>query len=516
MRLFLRTTSLTILCALALFSHAQPPIEWQVCLGSEQWDYAHSIEQTYDGGYIVAGHTLASNVDSADAWVLKLDAFGAIEWERVMGGTYWDQATSTQQTADSGYIVAGWTESNDGDVSGKHGGLYSADLWLVKLDSLGTIEWQKCLGGSGDDFANDVDQTADGGYVLTGLTYSNDGDVTDYNGGAPDVWVVKVDAWATVQWGKSFGGSSYEYSLSVQQTNDTGFVVAGYTNSTDGEVNGNHGDIDAWLLKLDANGLLQWQKCLGGVDDEYGMDISQTMDGGYLFTGNTDSNDGDASGNHGGRDGWVVKLDSIGALEWQRCLGGTSGDYATSSWQTVDGGYIVAGTTYSNNGDVSGFHGGADQRVVKLDSSGTVQWQKCMGGLAAEQAHGIQQTADGGYVVVGETASTDGDVSGNHGIWDGWVVKLGPAEVGITELAVPGFTIAPNPTSSTVLIEVEPGAQASSVSIMESTGRVMLTQSLSRGQRPITVDLNALATGVYFIQLNFAEGSSAVQRVAKH
>jgi len=162
--------------------------------------------------------------------------------------------------------------------------------------------------------------------------------------------------------------------------------VAGETWSNDGDVSGNHGGSDYWVVKLNSSGDIEWQKCLGGTNSDGGIfndyiySIQQTSDGGFIMACETMSNDGDVSGNHGSYDAWVVKLNSLGDIEWQKCLGGTNRDIANSIQQTSDGGFIVAGYTYSNDGDVSGNHGYCDAWVVKLNSSGDIEWQKCLGG----------------------------------------------------------------------------------------------------------------------------------------
>jgi hypothetical protein len=419
-------TAIFILIAAITFAQQAPAIEWQKCLGGTNADYALSIQQTADGGYIVAGWTASNNGDVSgnhgnyDAWVVKLDSAGNMQWQKCLGGTSDDYAYSIQQTTDGGYIVAGYTASNNGDVSGNHG-LY--DYWVVKLDPAGTLQWQKCLGGTNDDQAYSIQQTADGGYMVAGVTASNNGDVSG-NHGNYDAWVVKLDPAGNMQWQKCLGGTVAEYAYSIQQTADGGYIVAGFTESNDGDVSGNHGLYDYWVVKLDPAGTLQWQKCLGGTDYDQAYSIKQTADGGYIVAGITYSNNVDVSGNHGINDVWVVKLDTSGNIQWQKCLGGTVAEYAFSIQQTADGGYMVAGNTSSNNGDVSGNHGLNDAWVVKLDTSGNIQWQKCRGGTNYDQAQSIQQTADGGYIVAGYTQSNNGDVSGNHGLYDFWVVKL--------------------------------------------------------------------------------------------
>jgi len=406
--------------------NAQVQIQWQKCLGGTSNDYAYSIQQTSDGGYVVAGYTGSNNGDvsgnhgSGDFWVVKLDAGGNLQWQKCLGGTGYDEANSIQQTSDGGYVVAGFTLSTNGDVSGNHGGY---DYWVVKLDAGGNLQWQKCLGGTGYDEANSIQQTSDGGYVVAGYTESTDGDVSGNHGGS-DYWVVKLDAGGNLQWQKCLGGTSSDYAYSIQQTSDGGYVVAGYALSTNGDVSGIHGSQDSWVVKLDVGGNLLWQKSLGGTSSDYAYSIQQTSDGGYVVAGFTESTDGDVSGNHGGRDYWVVKLDAGGNLQWQKCLGGTDDDYAFSIKQTSDGGYVVAGKTYSTNGDVSGNHGFNDNWVVKLDAVGNLQWQNCLGGMSDDVAFSIKQSSDGSYVVAGYTGSTNCDVSGNHGSIDSWVVKL--------------------------------------------------------------------------------------------
>ncbi len=403
---------------------------WEKCLGGSGQDYAYSINQTSDGGYIVAGYSWSTDGDvvgnhgSADHLIIKLDENGEKVWQKCLGGSYNDYARSIQQTSDGGYIVAGYTWSTDGDVSGKHG---DSDYWVVKLDTIGDIEWQKCLGGSGLDYAFDIQQTSDGSYIVAGYTNSTDGDVTGKHEG-DDYRVVKLDASGDLLWQKCLGGSEIEHAFSIQQASDGSYIVAGYTNSNDGNVTGNHGDKDCWVVKLDASGDLLWQKCLGGSNSDAAWSIQTTSDGGYIVAGASNSTDGNVTGNHGDYDYWVVKLDTSGDLLWQKCLGGSDSDYARSIQQTSDGGYIVAGSSRSNDGDVSGNHGSADYLALKLDTSGDLLWQKCLGGSWYDYARSIQQTSDGGYIVAGTSNSNDGDVTGNHGDYDYWVVKLDASE----------------------------------------------------------------------------------------
>ncbi|MCH8331643.1 MAG: T9SS type A sorting domain-containing protein [Bacteroidetes bacterium] len=343
-----------------------------------------------------------------------------IQWQRSFGGSGSDQANSISQTSDGGYIVAGHSISNDGDVTGNHGG---EDYWVIKLDNTGTLIWQKSLGGSVFERANSINETNDGGYIVSGHSVSNNGDVSG-NHGASDYWVVKLDAAGTLIWQKSLGSSGLDVANSIIQTTDNGYIVAGYSQVNDGDVTGNHGSDDFWVVKLDSVGTLIWQKSLGGSDFDIANSIIQTNDGGYIVAGYSSSNDGDVTGNNGGEDYWVVKLDTAGTLIWQKSLGGSVGDEANSIIQTADNGYIVAGASNSVDGDLTGNHGSLDYWVAKLDTTGMIIWQKSLGGSGFDGANSLIQTTDNGYIVAGTSQSNDGDVTGNNGASDFWVVKL--------------------------------------------------------------------------------------------
>jgi hypothetical protein len=412
-------------------------IQWEGSLGGSGKDSAYSIQQTSDGGYIVAGYTMSTNGDVSgshgnnDYWIVKLDDTGAIEWQKCLGGNQSDMAYSIQQTTDGGYIVAGSTKSNNGDVSGNHQE-YQEDMWIVKLDDTGAIEWQKCFGGTSADRATSILQTEDGGYIAAGLTSSTNGDVSG-NHGSTDVWIVKMTSEGTLTWQKCLGGSGGDDARSIAQTEDGGYIVAGATTSTNGDVLGIHisnppysyQTNDGWIVKLDDTGAIEWQKCLGGIDNDYAQSVVQTADGGYIVAGSATSNDGDVSGNHGGADCWIVKLDDTGSIEWQECLGSIGEDMGYSIQQASDGGYILAAAAGYDGGDVSGFHGGmTDYWILKLTDAGSIEWHECLGGSGTDTPYSIQLTTDDGYIVAGVSGSSNGDVTGNHGNSDYWIVKI--------------------------------------------------------------------------------------------
>jgi len=369
----------------ATFTTTPPPVTtWAKTYGGIDTDDANSIQQTSDGGYIAAGETYSSGAGVFDIWVLKLNANGTVAWQSTYGGGASEWAYSIQQTSDSGYIVAGATGSF---------GAMLEDVWLLKLNANGSVAWQKTYGGPNSDWAHSVQQTSDGGYIVAGQS-------GPYSPGTSDLWVLNLDADGNVEWQKTYGGSGDDVANSIQQTSDGGYIVAGYTSSFGA------GNRDVWVLKLDADGSVAWQKTYGGLDEDLANSIQQTLDGGYIVAGRT------KSFGAGYQDFWVLKLDTDGSVAWQKTYGGPNSDWAYSIRQTSDGGFIVAGGTYSFGA------GGQDIWVLKLNVDGTVAWQKTYVGIDEEWAMSIEQTSDGGYIAAGTTYSF------GAGNWDSWVLKL--------------------------------------------------------------------------------------------
>jgi len=399
--------------------------------GNDESGRDRSIQQTTDGGYIVSGGINGEGSPGhgeEDMWVVKLNPAGTVQWQKVLGGSGREESFSIYQTTDGGYISTGYTTSNNsGDVGSNHGGY---DVWVVKLNSNGDIQWQTVLGGNGDDSGFSILQTTDGGYILTGITDSdNNGDVGKNYGGY-DVWVVKLHTNGNVQWQTVLGGNGDDSGFSILQTTYGEYILTGITDSdNNGDVGKNHGGNDVWVVKINPGGIIQWQTVLGGDGDDSGFSIQPATDGGYILTGITDSdNNGDVGANHGGYDVWVVKINPGGIIQWQKVLGGNGDDSGFSIQQATDGGYILTGITDSdNNGDVGKNHGGYDVWVVKLYTNGNIQWQKVFGGNGDDSGFSIQQTTNGEYIFTGITDSdNNGDVGANHGGYDVWVVKINP------------------------------------------------------------------------------------------
>ncbi|HUH34828.1 MAG TPA: T9SS type A sorting domain-containing protein [Moheibacter sp.] len=474
-----------------------PEIEWQKSYGGSKADWGKAIQQTTDGGYIVAGYgnsddgDVTGHIRSLDFWIVKLNDVGNIEWQKSLGGSSMDILRAIQQTFDGGYIIAGSSYSNDEDVSGNHGHF---DYWIVKLNNSGNIEWQKSLGGSDADEAYDIKQTTDGGYIVAGASFSSDGDLNE-NFGSSDYWIVKLNNLGNIEWQKSLGGSDSDAARSIQQTVDGGFVVAGYSYSNDGDVSGNHGGIDFWVVKIDELGSIEWQRALGGTDSDSPRSIQQTVDGGFVVAGYSYSNDGDVSENKGGGDYWIVKLDELGNTQWQKAYGGSKDDWGNAIQQTLDGGYIVVGESQSNDGDITDNRGDFDYWIVKLNNSGNKEWQKSLGGSGPEHADAIHQTLDGGYIMVGISGSNDGDVSGNHGNYDYWVVKLGPDKLVVSEVDAVTFAIYPNPVKD--ILTIENLFPKTELVITNLNGEIIYKTTAKNTIE--TINVSHFSAGVYFI-----------------
>ena len=508
-----------------LFAQPAPTIEWQKCLGGSLGEQASSIQQTKDNGFIIAGYSGSNDSDVSgnhggveDYWIVRLDSMRNIIWQRCLGGSDFDFAQSIVQTSDDGFIVAGWSASDDGDVSGNHG---AYDYWIVKLDSGGNIVWQKPFGGTGWDLGTSVQQTTDGGYIVAGSSHSHDGDVTDHRG-RYDYWILKLDSAGNLLWQKSIGGTRDDYANSVQQTTDGGFIVAGQSDSYDGDVTGNHGNSDFWIVKLNSEGNLIWQKSYGGSNDEDAYSIQQATDGGFIVAGWTASTDGDVSGYHGGlNDYWVIRLDTNGNLIWQKTLGGSGDDIARSVRETKDGGFIVAGWSNSKDGDVSQNNGYDDYWIVKLDRLGNLIWQKSLGGTLTDQGYCIENTNDNGFIVAGEASSDDDDVSGNHGEDDYWIVKLSPEiATGISSPILNSISLFPNPSPQNQLtINLSSPANESTVSVYDLQGRNMnekISVSDFTSGNSIQINTQQLPPGFYTVQIiNNKTGQKEIGKFVK-
>lgn len=337
---------------------------WSRTLGGADRDGAHSVQQTTDGGYIIAGYTESYGEGKADVYVVKTDSAGNKLWSRTFGGPEYDEGYSVQQTSDGGYVVVGnvYSEENEDDI------------YLIKLDSKGNEHWSCRFGSPGYDYGYSVQQTTDGGYIITGDTWSDEN--------RADVYLIKTNPNGEQEWSRTFGGPENDSGHSVQQTSDAGYIIVGYTYSFGA------GRSDVYLIKTDAGANELWSRTFGGSSYDEGLCVQETNDGGYVVVGVTKSY-GIGVGNV-----YLIKTDFEGKEQWSRTFAGSGAAGGTWVQQTRDGGYIVAGVT------VSGPYSG-NAYLIKTDPQGNEQWHRTFGGSKVSQAESVQQTRDGGYVIAG-------------------------------------------------------------------------------------------------------------------
>ena len=460
---------------------------------------------------------------NADYWLVRLNESGGKIWQQPLGGLGYDKGTCVAVCSDGGYVVAGNSTSDDNYVSGHHGTGQFTDYWVARTDSSGNILWQNSYGGTHDDGAKSIIQLSDGGYIAAGYSYSEDGDVTGHHDtyAVADYWIIRLDASGTLLWQKSLGGSSDEFASTIIPTADGNFIVSGSSGSSDGDVNGHHGNswipaTDYWIVKLELSGNILWNNSFGSNGTDNTGNIQQTADGGLILSGTTFSNDGDVSGNHGASDYWIVKLDSAGLLQWQKCLGGSDYDIGRSVIQPTSGGYVTCGYSYSNNGDVTGNHGDYDYWIAGMSSSGGLLWQKSLGGSGEDDAFDIIECRDGGYTVAGLTRSANnGDVYGMHGYVDAWIVKLGSMVVGIQNdpvenAAAENIILYPNPVIDEAYMELfSEKNQSVSIEILDLAGRrvEMYSVNATEGKNKLVIPLRDSPAGIYFLRILFGSHS---------
>ncbi|UCB59179.1 MAG: hypothetical protein JSV67_02460 [Thermoplasmatales archaeon] len=354
---------------------------WMKTFGGISDDIANSVQQTNDGGYIITGETNSFGAGGSDVWLIKTDDGGNKIWDKTFGGTNLDWGNLVHQTTDGGYIITGETRSY---------GAGDRDLWLIKTDDGGNKIWDKTFGGTNYDGGTSVQQTTDGGYIITGFT-------ANFGGGGTNIWLIKTDDNGNSIWNKTFGGDYWDYGNSVQQTTDGGYIITGLITTS--------GAGDVCLIKTDNNGNNIWIKTFGGEKSDWGWSVEQTTDGGYIITGET------WSFGAGHCDIWLIKTDDDGNKIWEKTFGEVNSDWGRSVQQTNDGGYIITGYKESTG------TGDFDVWLIKTDNSGNILWDRTFGGNYWDYGNSVQQTTDSGYIITGSTNSS------GAGGYDVWLIK---------------------------------------------------------------------------------------------
>ncbi|MEP3838829.1 MAG: hypothetical protein ABJM36_14345 [Algibacter sp.] len=414
-------------------------VDFVKSLGGTNNESAQAITKTIDGGYAILGYTQSLDGDisnktnkSFDYWILKYDQYNNLEWQKTYGGTGDDRGNDIIQTRDGGYAVIGFSQSNDGDITNSYG---AHDFWVLKLTVSGNKLWQKNYGFLGADIGNSIIETHDGSFLLTGVldvsASNGEGNSKDssskfskiqHAGG--DYWAIKINVLGEIEWRNYYGGSFTDTPYDVIQTEDNGFLLVGSSDSNDVDITGNIGTYDFWVVKISETGALLWEKSFGGSQTDEARAIVKSEDGNYIIVGNTRSNDNHVSINKGAADLWAIKISPTGNLIWEQSFGGTSFDVAQSISKTEDNNYIISGNSRSMDGDVTNNYGQNDAWLLKIDTNGKLLWQKTIGGTEIDFAYDAVELNNKSIIVVGDTSSSNFDLSTNHGFSDLLIYKL--------------------------------------------------------------------------------------------
>lgn len=408
-----------------------PKIEIIKTFGGSKNDSFQSIVNTLDGGYAILGHTQSNDFDIADKtddsfdfWVLKFSADDSLLWSKTFGGSEDDRGADLIATNDGGFALFGYSKSNDGDVTENNG---DQDFWILKITVNGIISWQKTFGFSGADTGYAITQTNDNGFLLTGVldvsASGGQGNKTVQKHAGGDIWAIKLDASGNKQWQNYYGGSFTDTPFGLIKTNDNGFIIAASSDSNDFNISNNKGQYDFWILKIDTNGTLVWEKNLGGSEIEEPRGICQTNDGNFMIVGDTRSNDKDVSKNNGAADLWLIKITSDGNLLWEKTFGGSSFDAGRAIFRSQNGGFLIAGNSRSENTNFTNL-GQNDGWILKIDDAGNQVWQQFVGGSENDFLNDIIELPDNSIIAIGESYSNNGQIPTNKGFSDGLLIKL--------------------------------------------------------------------------------------------
>jgi hypothetical protein len=498
---------------------SQAQLTFQKTYGNINGDYAYSANQTSDKGFIIAGYTSSYGAGQNDFYLAKTDSAGDLVWSKTYGGTRDDEAYSVQQTLDGGYIIAGYSKSF---------GVTNYNAYLIKTDANGDTAWTKTYGGINSDYANAVQQTIDGEFILAGYTNSF---VTGSDSG--NIYLIKTDVVGNIKWTTSLGGTiAISDGYSIKQTIDKGYILTGYTNSFS-DPNG-----DAYLLKTDSNGILSWTKTYGSLGVDWGNSVQQTSDGGYIIAGSSSFDSTNLI------DVYLIKTNTTGDTLWTKTYGGKGYDFGQYVEQTTDGGYIIGGYTNSFGA------GSYDAYLIKTDASGNIAWTKTYGGTGDDEANSVHQTTDGAYILTGYTNSfgfgdydvylIKTDVDGNtceqtnapslmytastfqsnqtmqtytantgfnyvHTLQDtGAIATAVCSQTGIKSIldkTYPSITIFPNPNQGIFVLSTNFTNEAK-ITIKNILGEIVYTSTINSSKE---IDLSTLTNGTYFVQLQFSD-----------
>lgn len=542
MKLYYKFICFLIFVTLNSKSLTAQKILWEKSLGGKHAEYLYDAIATPDYGFILAGSSLSdkngnkdeSNKGDLDYWLWKMDEKGNLEWQKSFGGNKVDLLQSVALTYDGGFILGG-TSSSDKGIIKTSACKGQEDYWIIKLNAKGQEMWQKTIGGSGMEKLLSIAPTKDGGYILGGTSSSdrNDTNGTDdpfgkweNSKGNLDYWVVKLDSKGTVEWQKTLGGKYHDELKSIHQTLDGGFILGGYSNSpvSGNKTAPNFGLGDYWVVKLNEDGNVQWQQTYGGDGDDNLFSLIPTKDRGYLLGGNSNSGatNNKSKTNKSGTDFWVIKVDEIGLIQWQDTYDFGKYDVLTSLVENKDGSFLIGGYAQSELGnkqksiaktvkaDKEGIN---DYIALKIDAEGKELWSQTIGSKGDEVLRKLLETRDGGYLLAGTSnGSISRDKKTAKGGNDFWVVKLRDKEKEENERIT--LEAIPNPASSFTNVIINFEYKEGTATLYDLSGRSLQTITIT-GERTVPVELNGLPQGIYVIEIKTDTEKGGVKVIKK-
>lgn len=409
----------------------KPTTNFIKTFGGSKNDVAQTIINTNDNGYAVLGHSQSTDFDiktktneSFDYWFLKFDSNHNLQWSKTFGGSDDDRGRDVVQTNDNGFLITGFSRSSDGDVSSNEG---NYDFWTIKLNESGLILWEKNFGFLGSDQAYAIKSTADNGFLLGGsLDVSASGgqgnSKSQHAGG--DFWLIKIDENGNKIWSRFYGGLFTDALYDIEETDNGNFILVGSSDSSDTDISNNIGSYDFWVVKVDENGTKLWEKNYGGTQPDEAFSIVKTNDNNFLIAGNSRSTDVNLSQNSGSSDIWLIKINTEGVLLWEKTYGGSNFEIANKIIKSKQEGFYMVGSSRSADFEVTKNEGNKDVWIIKVDENGTLLWENSIGGSELDEANGIVETNDYSLVIVGESWSTDKEITENKGFSDALIINL--------------------------------------------------------------------------------------------
>jgi Secretion system C-terminal sorting domain len=494
-----------------------PTLVWAKTYGGSKQDYANSIVVTKDNKYLIVGSTFSfdGNIDSirglsADVWLLKLDSNGNILWKKNYGGSSGETMFAITQTTDNGFIMVGATGSSDGDVTTVNRGL--SDCWVIKIDSLGTIQWQKTIGGSKSESLWSVFQTQNGDYIMGGYSDSNDLDFSE-NSGLYDMWILKLNSQGNLIWKKRLGGSKDDFLAQITNIDDKTFAIAARTDSRDGDMAGSLGDFS---VKMDSSGKVIWKKSFGyynelaGLKEFHAITMSQkniVSVGMKIVTRAALPPRLSYSW-----DFLITKSDTAGNHLWSKYFGGTETERATSVLALPNGDLLVSGYAQSDDVDVVGSQGDIDFWIVRMDSLGNLKNANCYGGSQEDKISASAIDKEGNLVFVGYSTSSNGIFPQNRGSYDFAVIKLKYNLTSTKESEIVEDILAyPNPVDDELILKVPPNVNPI-FRLYDVAGKLMYQSKTD--EIVTTIDMHNLPKGFYIISYSF-NGTRRTKKICK-